>query len=181
MSAPVYSDDFQDGEDAYDRGDFQTAFEKWKPLAEKGDLGAQYNLGGIYFQGLGVAQDFKKARKWLMLSAEQGDDRAMYNLGVIYLQGAGITKNPEKAFSLFESSAKKGNVKAQNALGEMFAFGDGITKNFVQAFKWWSIAYVNGDKGVLRNLNIAKKRLNRVQIAEAQKLAREWVEEHRKE
>ena len=45
MSVPVYADDFQDGHDAYLRKDYKTAFEKWKPLAEQGVAGVQYNIG----------------------------------------------------------------------------------------------------------------------------------------
>ena len=37
--------DFQLGEDAYKRGDFETALKEFLPLAEQGDADAQNNLG----------------------------------------------------------------------------------------------------------------------------------------
>jgi uncharacterized protein len=37
--------DFQDGMDAYDRGDYATAVQEWRPLAEQGVARAQNNLG----------------------------------------------------------------------------------------------------------------------------------------
>jgi hypothetical protein len=36
--------DFSDGFDAYNQGDYDTAFEEWLPYAEQGDADAQYNL-----------------------------------------------------------------------------------------------------------------------------------------
>ena len=39
---------------AYERGAYSEAADLWRPLAEKGDADAQYNLGHLYRQGLGV-------------------------------------------------------------------------------------------------------------------------------
>ena len=57
FSGFVYGDDYQDGNDAADKGDYKTAFSLWKPLAERGLAEAQFNLGLMYRQGLGVPQD----------------------------------------------------------------------------------------------------------------------------
>ncbi|MFQ5992620.1 MAG: hypothetical protein ACE5NA_09315, partial [Nitrospiraceae bacterium] len=43
--------------DAYDRGDYATARQEFQSAAEQGDASAQYNLGVIHHQGLGVPQD----------------------------------------------------------------------------------------------------------------------------
>ena len=48
---------FQQGFEATERGDYQTAFKLWLPLAEQGDAKAQFNLGVMYGNGLGVKQD----------------------------------------------------------------------------------------------------------------------------
>ncbi len=45
--------DFQDGVAAYKRGDYATALREWRPLAEQGYAGAQYNLGFMYYNGQG--------------------------------------------------------------------------------------------------------------------------------
>ncbi len=45
--------DFQKGLDAANAGDFATALEEWKPLAEQGDASAQFNLGIMYANGRG--------------------------------------------------------------------------------------------------------------------------------
>ena len=43
--------DFEDGAAAYQRGDYETAFEEWQSAAEKGDVDAQATLGGAYLVG----------------------------------------------------------------------------------------------------------------------------------
>ena len=46
---------------AFERGDYVSASEEWKRLAEKGDPKAQHNLGLLFDQGLGVEQDYEQA------------------------------------------------------------------------------------------------------------------------
>ena len=85
--------DFAKGAAAYENGDYTAALREWKPLAEQGDAGAQYNLGVMYYHGRGVPQDYKTAMKWYRLAAEQGDADAQFNLGVIYGKGEGVPQD----------------------------------------------------------------------------------------
>ena len=48
----------------------------YRLAAEQGFAPAQYNLGAMSFEGLGVPQDHKEAEKWFRRSAEQGIARA---------------------------------------------------------------------------------------------------------
>ncbi len=63
LSAPAWAG-FDEGWAAYDRGDYQTAYHEFLPLAEQGDAAAQYNLGLMYDNGQGVARDHAEAVKW---------------------------------------------------------------------------------------------------------------------
>ena len=55
---------FDEGVAAYDRGDYETAFQEMLPLAEQGSARAQFNLGNKYNNGEGVTQDPAEAVKW---------------------------------------------------------------------------------------------------------------------
>ena len=68
---------------AFVAGDTQTAYEIWKPLAEKGNARAQNNFGIMYKEGKGVPQDHTEAIKWYRLSAEQGYADAQHNLELL--------------------------------------------------------------------------------------------------
>ncbi len=91
--------DYGKGYAAYDSGDFATALREWRPLAEKGDYRAQYNLGGMYVNGLGVPQDYKTAVKWYTLAAEQGDASAQHSLGSMYRYGEGVLHDYKTALT----------------------------------------------------------------------------------
>ena len=47
--------DFQAGLEAADRGDYDTPLKELQPLAEQGHTEAQFNLGLMYYKGLGVS------------------------------------------------------------------------------------------------------------------------------
>ena len=90
LALPVLAD-FQAGQDAYKRGDYDTALKEFRPLAEQGHAGAQYNLGVMYDKGRGVLQDYQEAVRWYRLAAEQGIASAHNNLGVMYDKGRGVS------------------------------------------------------------------------------------------
>ena len=60
---PVAAQDLQKGYDAFEAGDYATALQEWRPLAEQGDADAQYFLGVMYKNGQGVPQDYAESVK----------------------------------------------------------------------------------------------------------------------
>ena len=106
---PAFSGDYQKGMTAAQSGDFATAVREWEPLAKQGDIRAQFNLGKIYFKGLGVPQDYKTAVMWYRLAAEQGYADALTNLGVMYAFGKGVLKDYVYAHVWANLAASNGN------------------------------------------------------------------------
>ncbi len=51
LAAPAWGQDGQKGMQAYNRGDYATALREWRPLAERGDIAAQFKLGLMYANG----------------------------------------------------------------------------------------------------------------------------------
>ncbi len=88
---PPAEADFNAGVAAYKRGDYAAALRQWRPLAEQGHAKAQYSLGNMYRDGLGVTQDYAEAVKWYRKAAEQGDAGAQCSLGVLFENGPGVT------------------------------------------------------------------------------------------
>ena len=86
---------------------------KWYRLsAERGDAGAQYNLGVRYDKGRGVPQDDKEAVNWYRLSAEQGIAQAQNNLGQMYVNGQGVPQDYVLAHMWLNLSGSNGNKDA---------------------------------------------------------------------
>jgi len=76
FAIPVPAGPLEDANAAIKRRDYATAVRLFRPLAEQGDANAQYNLGVVYDNGLGVPQDRVRAYMWLNLAAMQGRESA---------------------------------------------------------------------------------------------------------
>jgi TPR repeat protein len=83
LAAPVAAGPLEDAIAANDRGDYATALRLLGPLADQGNARAQFNLGLMYDEGRGVAQNKAEALKWYGLAANQGHAIAQYNLGLM--------------------------------------------------------------------------------------------------
>ena len=136
--------DFDAGLAAYNRGEYAEALRQWRPLAEQGYRGAQYNLGLMYANGRGVPQDDAEAVKWYRRAAEQGEARAQGNLGFMYEEGRGVAPNAAMAVKWYRRSALQGRAFAQYRLGFMYAEGEGVSQDHVQAFVWSYVAVAQG-------------------------------------
>jgi TPR repeat protein len=100
--------DFAEGLAAYDGGDYRTAFEQWRALAEAGDAEAQTALAGLYFAGQGTPEDAAAALRWYRRAAEQGDAVAQQNLGDLYGQGRGVERDLVSAYVWLSLAAEQG-------------------------------------------------------------------------
>lgn len=167
-STVVFADALEDGQAAYNRGDYATALKLLRPLAEQGNASAQNNLGWMYDQGHGVTQDFKEATKWYRTAAEQGFHEAQYNLGVMYFQGRGTPSDFREALKWYRRAATQGDAKAQYNLGFMYANGVGVPKDLSRGHMWWDLASKNGEAAAWGNLGDLMKMMTKEQIARAQ-------------
>lgn len=90
-----------------------------REAAEKGIAYSQYVLGGIYYKGEGIPQDYAEAVKWFRKAAEQGEVYAQYNLGWMYGTGTGVPRDYAEARKWYRRAAEQGNASAQLRLNEM--------------------------------------------------------------
>ena len=132
----------------------------------------------MYGDGRGLPRDKKKAIKWLLKAAEQRSAGAQRFLGAIFYYGWGVTQDYAEAVKWFKKAAEQGDSDAQNIVGAMYERGKGIPKDFVEAYKWFSISGETGGGMYIEKLG--KRKMTTAQIAEAQKLKREWLKKHRK-
>ena len=134
--------DFDEGAAAYRQGDYATAVKKFMGTAEKGDYRAMYALGSMYFDGIGVEQDYMKAYRWFKEAVNYNYIPAEYKLGLMHDEGTGIPKDYKKAARLYNKAAKRGFGPAQYGLGLLYANGHGTTQNNVKAYAWLATAEV---------------------------------------
>ncbi len=159
---------------AYKKDDYHTAYKKLKFLAVQGDTNAQCGLGALYESGKGVAKDYAEAAKWYGRAAEWGNPVGQCNLGGMYMEGRGVSQDFSKAFDLFSEAAEHGYLIAQCNLGAMHAEGKGVARDYIKAYMWCSLAAGQGDSNAQKNLDLMAKKMSSSEIAEAQRLAKEW-------
>jgi len=124
--------------------------------------------------GEGVPQDYSEAAKWYRLAGEQGDALAQTRLGFMYEMGKGGSQNFAEAAKWLRLAAEQGRVAAQNSLGGLYVSGRGVPKDYVVAYMWFSLSAAQGDHDSAIQRDLVAKLMTPAQIAEAQKLAREW-------
>lgn len=107
------------GYQSYLKGDYEAAFREWLPLAELGDVEAQYNLGVLYDEGAGVEQDLAIAADWYRKAAEQGFIDAQTNLGTMYYYGHGVACDYREAAKWFQLAADQGDTEASGYLSKI--------------------------------------------------------------
>lgn len=128
----------------YGASSFQEFHEKLLPLAKAGDARAQSNLGALYIQGVGVKQDFSKARTWLSKAAAQGSASAQQTLGAMYFEGWGVNKNMTTAFRWYKQAGEGGNINAEMMLGQLYEKGIGVALDMTEALRWYRKAAEKG-------------------------------------
>ena len=146
-----------------------------RALAEAGDTEAQYNLGLMYFNGWGVAQDDVEAVAWYRRAAEQGIAEAQYWLGFAYDYGSGVPQDDAEAVRWYRLAAEQGGVGAQNNLGLMYSEGEGVPQDNIEAHMWLNLA-ASRSTGQQRERTVAARdrvaeRMTPADLSEAQRRA----------
>ena len=180
-SLPAHGADLEKAEAAYESGDYDTALQQLRPLAEQGDAGAQYSLGLMYDNGNGVPQDYKEALRWYRLAAEQGNAEAQYNLGLMYGNGNGVPQDYKEAARWFRLAAEQGSARAQHNLGVMYYNGHGVPQDYTYAHMWFNLGASNyvGEANIRDKMTSIRdevaSKMTPAQVEKAQELARECV------
>jgi TPR repeat protein len=171
-SGPAY----QKGLAAAENEDYSTAVALWTLLAEAGDARAQFRLGELYHEGLGVNSDIDMAMQWYRRAAEQGYADAQNNLGIIYDDGDEGTANFRTAMKWYLLAAEQGDPGAQFNLGSIYREEESV-QDFTRAYMWWGISAYLGNDLAGSLLEFVERDMSPGQVAEARKLARRCVKQ----
>jgi TPR repeat protein len=154
LSESSIAESYDDGYAAYGRGDYATAFQIWKSLADQGSQPARYGLGELYSKGQGVPQDDLEAAKWIRIAAESGYVPAQSRLGTLFDEGRGVPRSLPKAMKWYRKAAQQGDLSAQIALGLIYGNGRDVPRNYYQAVNWFQLAAAQGDALAQYNLGL---------------------------
>ena len=159
---------------------------KWIKLsAKQGYAKAQYYL----FLDPELCNKLEGYR-WLWKAAEQGhpaaqkyafDPQFQYLAGRIFHIGYdGVDVDLKEATKWYQRSAEQGHAKAQYHLSVCYAVGIGVIEDYVLAYMWANLSVANGYERARESRSNLVNMMSVKQLAEAQKLSREWRPKHRR-
>jgi TPR repeat protein len=160
-----------------DRTDVKTqqeAFAVFQAGARHGAAIAMYDLGVFYQNGIGVSQDYAKARELLEKAAAKDDPAAMYNLGIFYENGSGVQQDYGKARGWFEKAAANDFTNAMYNLGLLYHDGLGVQQDYGKSREWYEKAAAKDNAMAMTNLGALFEHSEGVPQDYA--TAREWFE-----
>jgi TPR repeat protein len=134
--------------------------------------------GETVFQRGEYATALKIRWPFLRPLAEQGDAAAQYDLGLMYHIGEGVSQDYAEAVKWWRMGAEQGHAKAQNNLGVMYGTGRGVPMDDALAYMWLNLAAARSFTGAATPRDIIALAMTPDQIAEAQRMAREWMTKH---
>ena len=178
LAFPAHAGPYEDGLTAYQRGDYATAVTWFRKAADQGVAIAQVTLGLMHAEGEGVPQDYAEAVKWLRKAAKQGLVEAQTLLGFMYHDGEGVPQDIAEAVKWWRMAVEQGDVDAQYNLGHMYREGRGVSQDYVCAHMWYNLAAALGHDCARDSCDLLAKCMTLDQVAEAQRMAREWLAKH---
>jgi TPR repeat protein len=124
---------------AFQRKYYDVAFRSFNELAPVSPE-AKFYLAKMYEQGLGVAQNPKRAIRNYSSAAEHGSIEAMKALGTLFSNGMLLGKNYKEAFRWFHQAAIAGDAEAQGRIALMYKDGQGVAADLAAANAWLGIS-----------------------------------------
>jgi TPR repeat protein len=91
----------------------------------------------------------------------------------MYYNGQGVQQDYSEAAKWTRKAAEQGYAPAQAHLGVLYWNGQGVQQDVVLAYMWLSLAAAN-EPDAVRERDLAASQMTPDEIAEAQRLAREW-------
>ena len=96
----------------------------------------------------------------------------------MYRDGRGVPQDFTQAMAWYRKAADQGSAVAQYNLGVMYRDGRGVPQGYVEAHKWHDLAAsrITGDtrEEYAETRDALAEEMTPAQLAEAQRLARDW-------
>src|SRR5688500_13413211 len=130
---------------------YDAAVRIWRPLADRGDVDAQFNLGHAYRLGRGVPQNMTLAEQWYERAARAGHTEAQAMYGLLLFQNG----RRRDAMPFVRQAAERGDARAQYVYGTALFNGDVVARD-------WPTAYAFMVRAAAQNFPPAQSQLRQM-------------------
>jgi TPR repeat protein len=161
------------------RDNLKLAFHTVMPPVTRGIGTLEGLIGDAYYYGHWVTRDYAAAARWYRRAAASGNALAQGTLGDMYYYGRDVPQDFVSAATWWQLAADQGVALAQLNLSVLYANGDGVEQDYVKSHMYANLAAAQlppGDDHAIasKNRDIIAKAMTPAQLAEAQRMAREW-------
>ena len=163
LRADAYTRGFQ----ALEQRDYKTALYYLSFFAANGDTKANYNLGIMFREGLGVKKDDVQSLAHFIEAAENGHMLGNYAVGRAFLTGKVSDIDAKAAIHYLTEAALLGHAISPVEIGGLYFRGRLVEKDFVSAHFWWSLARDRNAPRASRNLDALLSKMNQEQKRQA--------------
>jgi TPR repeat protein len=118
--------------------------------------------------------DYPTALRLFRSLADQGDAVAQQRVGQMYERGLSVPQDYVEAVRWYRRAADQGFAVAQWLLATMYEGGYGVPQDYVQAHMWCNLSAAQGWEPATYCRAELEKAMTPAQVADAQKLARNW-------
>ena len=157
--------------------DYTAAFEYYNKALEGGEqlftVHAMNGIASMYYDGLGVEQDYAQAMEWYTKTADLGDTDAMNYIGNMYrMGGLGVEQDYTQAMEWYTKAADLGDTIAMVNVGSLYGEGLGVEQDYAQAMEWYKKA---ADLGEPTAMNLISYMYDKgLGVEQDSDLAQEW-------
>jgi len=158
----------QKAHEAYNSGDFTTAYNLYSKLVQEENADAQTSLAYMHQQAEGCEVDDAKSLELYTKASEAKQPFALFNLAILYSSGiGGVSHDQFKAHDLFMEAATREVAPAMYEIGLMLERGLGCIQNYSEAAFWYEEGAKRGHLESFNNLGVLYKEGHGVKKDEA--------------
>ena len=139
-SFTLKADDYAKAFQALERGDYETATFYLSFFASNGDSVAQYNMGLLYRDGLGVEKNPKVALSWFYLAAQQRHMLSNFAIAKLMEKYTYLADRKKGHLHFLKEAAFLGHAIAPLEIGNFYYLRQETEYDLVRAMVWWIVS-----------------------------------------
>lgn len=118
------------------QGDYQSALNNLGKASRGGDHEAQYRIGLMYRDGVGLTANQQEAAYWFRKAGSNGHSAAQYEIACCFEEGRGVLSDKRVAAEWFWRAAEQGNLQACYKVAQMYRDGIGMKTDLRKAAEY---------------------------------------------
>ena len=139
-SLALKADDYAKAFEALERGDYETASFYLSFFASNGDSVAQYNMGVLYRDGLGVEKNPKVALSWFYLAAQQRHMLSNFAIAKLMEKHSYLASRKKGRLHFLKEAAFLGHAVAPLEIGNFYYLRQETEFDLIRAMVWWILS-----------------------------------------